>query len=317
MITGDRPGIAKIKMDHGFKISKPAICNSRGMALVLTLMVLALLTAMVVEFSYGVYINTNALYNWQTSQRLSLVARSGVKLASMAISENDMQYPYTYPGILEISHENPFEDFEGMISSRIEDENSKFNINSMVYSNGRLNEKAYHSFIRLLNVLGLDPGIADRVVDWIDPDKEPRVPDSENGSKNAHLDSVDEILLIPGIDRRSFDRLLPHITIYGSGLININGAETPVLLSLSDSIDEGMAKRIVQYREIVPFEKAEDILKVAGFETLGQSLMGHITVKGTAFRVISTATEGDIKRMIEGILEITGGSPTVRYWREI
>ena len=53
---------------------KAAGRDNRGMALVLTLLVVAILSGMVVEFAYGVYISTNALHNWQTAQRLSLAA---------------------------------------------------------------------------------------------------------------------------------------------------------------------------------------------------------------------------------------------------
>lgn len=292
------------------------------MAIVLILMVLAIIIAMVAEFSYGVYTSTNALYNWQTSQRLSLVAKSVVKLASKTITENTSSY--TYPGFLVISYKNPSEDFNGTVSLRIEDENSKFNVNSLIYKNGLLNAEAYNSFVRLLKVLGLNPHIADRIVDWIDPDGEPRLQDSENTSKNALLDSIDEMLVIPGIERASYEKLSPYVTIYSKlygttiygSEININGAETPVLMSLSDSIDKEMAERIVKYRESLPFEKVQDIKKVAGFETIMSSLMGRITVKGTAFRVISTATEGNIKRVIESVLDLSDGNPVVKYWKE-
>jgi len=127
---------------------------------------------------------------------------------------------------------------------------------------------------------------------------------------------VDELLIIPGIDQTTFDKLQPYITIYGSGLININGAEIPVLVSLGEAISGEIAERIIHYREITPFENPGDILKVAGFETIGQALMGQITVKGTAFRVTTTATEGDIRRRIESLLEMTGSRPTIKYWKE-
>ena len=52
--------------------------NQQGVALVVVLLALVLLTAMVVEFSYGVYTGTNDLYNWRDSQRLSVMAKSGV-----------------------------------------------------------------------------------------------------------------------------------------------------------------------------------------------------------------------------------------------
>ena len=47
-----------------------------------TLLALVLITAMVVEFSYGVYTGTNNLYNWRDSQRLSIMAKSGINVIS-------------------------------------------------------------------------------------------------------------------------------------------------------------------------------------------------------------------------------------------
>ncbi|MDH5202828.1 MAG: type II secretion system minor pseudopilin GspK [Nitrospirota bacterium] len=295
------------------------ITNNKGMALVLTLLVLALITALVVEFSYAVYTNTNALYNWKTSQRLSFVAKSGVQLASKTILEEVMQHPsYTYPGSLNIPIESPFEDFKGTVLLRIEDENSKFNINSIVYSNGALNDEAYHSFVRLLRALGIESGIADRIVDWIDPDKEPRLSDSEKASKNLYLDSIDELLLIPGIDNTIYEKIATYVTIYGDGLININGAEIPVLMSLSDSINKNMAERIVAYRKISPFQSGAYIQSVAGITyTIYNDFGVRITAKGTHFRIISTVTEEGIKKVIESVLVISGTSTTVKYWREM
>ncbi|HEX8947690.1 MAG TPA: type II secretion system minor pseudopilin GspK [Dissulfurispiraceae bacterium] len=291
--------------------------NSEGMALVLVLLVVAILTAVVVEFSYGVYINTNALYNWQTSQKLSLSARSALKLASEVISENLDRYSYTHPDLLKDYNDKVFADSQGSVSVRVDDEGGRFNLNTLIFPNGTLNTDAYDSFSRLLKALKLDPVIADRVADWIDPDPEPRAGDSEVNAKNSPLDSVDELLLIKGIDRASYERLLPYVTIYGSGLININCAEVPVLMSLSDSIDNEMAQRIVSYRANNPFERADNILKVAGFETIGQSLMGRISVKSSVFRILATARSGDIRRTIESVLEMSYGSPFVRYWREL
>ncbi|MBM4137462.1 MAG: general secretion pathway protein GspK, partial [Nitrospira sp.] len=282
------------------RIPQSAIRNSEGIALVLTLMVLAIITAMVVEFAYGVYTSTNALYNWQILQKLSLVSKSVVKIASKTLAENTRIRDYTYPGFLVLSYENPVEDFHGTVILRIEDENSKFNVNSLVYQNDQLNESAYNSFVRLLKALGLPQHIADRIVDWIDPNKAPRLSDSEKVSKNAFLDSVDEIQLIPGIGGENYKKLLPYVTIYGNGLININGAEIPVLMSLHDSITKEMAERVVRYRETTPFEVKGNITRVTGFESIGLSL--PITAKGTAFRIISTATEGNIKRVIESVL---------------
>jgi general secretion pathway protein K len=295
--------------------------DNRGMALVLTLLVVAILTAMVVEFAYGVYISTNALHNWQAAQQLSLAAKSATRLGARLITENASLYPYTYPGHMEITQKIPFDEIDGTISLRIEDENSKFNLNTLVYQNRILNTNAYASLLRMLKALDLKKDIADRIIDWIDPDTEPRLHDSENSAKNGYLDSIEELLLIPGIDRESYEKLLPCITIYGAAQdgtskININGAAVPVLMSLSDSISKDMAESIIRYRDSTPFEKEDDILKVSGFDNIGTPLLGYIAVKAKAFHVLATAQTGNIKRVIESVIDISGSSRAVRYWKE-
>lgn len=287
--------------------------SDKGVALILTLVVVAILTAMVTEFTYSVYMDTNYLENWETSRRLSLAAKSGASIAGKLISENTSMQSFTYPGVLNLPFENLFEGSDEKIFLSIEDENSKFNINTLVYPNNILNADAFDSFKRLLRHLALDEHTADMVVDWIDRDGEPRLKGSEEGAKNAPLDSPDEMLLIAGIKPETYDKLRPYITVWGSGLININGADMPVLATLSDSIDEEMAKRVVEFRKITPFENESKLTRVAGFETLGISLLGRITVKATAFRIISDASLDKIKRTLECVLTPSG---EIRYWKE-
>lgn len=285
------------------------------MALVLTLMVVAIITAMVVEFAYGVYTNTNALNNWQTSQKLSLHAKSGTTLASRLISEYKSQSPKAYPGFFEISQKIPSDDFEGTISIRIEDENAKFNLKRLNPSTAISVKESYDSFIRLLEALNLDKDIADRITDWIDSNSDPRLQDSENVSKNADLDSIDELLLIPGIDRDSYEKLLPYVTIYGNNLININSADIPALMSLSSSITKEIAERIVNYRENTSFIQLNDIFNVSGIG-IGVISSSCCDVSGSVFRVISTAESHGIKRIAESIIE-SSGSNVIKYWKEM
>ncbi|MDA8242196.1 MAG: type II secretion system minor pseudopilin GspK [Nitrospiraceae bacterium] len=291
--------------------------EQRGMALVLTLMIVALITAMVVEFAYGVYVNTNALHNWQTSQELSVTARSATKLASRLIAAS-LQDAYT-KGVFEIGQKIPFEDLDGTITLRIEDENAKFNLNVLGHTGfyrGAQDIDANARFVRLLKELQLNPEIADRIADWIDSDSEPRLGDSENGAKNADLDSVDELLLIPGIDMETYEKFRPYVTIYTDrdSRINVNGADVPVLMSLSDSIDRDLAQRIVSYRNSEPFQQISDIKNVLGMDDKKYtSLQGLITTKGSSFHVIATAESGGVKRIVESVL---AGS-SVLYWKEM
>jgi general secretion pathway protein K len=291
--------------------------NSDGVALIITLFILAIITTLVVEFAYGVYVSTNALYNWQSSQRLSFVAKSAVRFASWIISENDIQLAYTYPGAIDIVRKKPVESFNGDLAIRIENENIKFNLNTLVFANGTVNQQSYDALVRMLKAINLDPAIADRIIDWTGPGSGQGISGPGVKLKHAPFDSIDELLSVPGISRETYDKLVPYVTIYGSGVININGAEVPVLMSLSDAVDRDMAERVVQYRGNIPFQDVSDIVKVAGFETIGASLMGRITVKGNMFRVVATATDGGIRKIVESVLEVSGGNPVVIYWKEL
>jgi len=289
------------------------------MALVITLLVLALLTAMVVEFSYGVYTGTNNLYNWRDAQRLSLMAKSGVNVSTRFLAGvlNESTSKPTR-NFVEMPVENPFEDFQGAITVRIEDENAKFNINTIVNEDkNTLNTEAYDSFLRLLTILSLDEKIADKVVDWIDKNTETRsgLADSEVEVKNAPLSSVDELLSIHGINQEDYNKLLPYVTVYGGGLININSAEKVVLRSLSKEINEEIAQGIVDYRNIKPFDYISDLQNVSGIslEVYGP-ISTRIDVQSKHFSIRSAASSGGVKRIIE--TEWNSKGNTIEYWKE-
>jgi len=296
--------------------------SEKGMAVVLTLLIMAMITAMVVEFVYGVYTTNAGLYNWREAQKLSLAAKSGISLTTKIISENLNRYSYTYPGSVEMPVENILKGFSGKVVIRVVDENGKFNLNSLIWPNGTTNETAFNSFIRLLKNLNLDENIAYRVADWIDRDLEPRRRDSEEGAKNDYLDSVDELLLVKGIDSQAYDKLSPLVTVYGieqvyNNLININTASRAVIMSLDDNITEALAERVINYRALEPFNGVSDLVRVAGFEgPLGQSLMNKITVKASNFRITSVAEEDRIKRVIECVIVVKGDAFLIGYWQE-
>ncbi len=296
--------------------------GEKGFILILVLVILAFMMALVFEFSYGVHATTSNLKNWTESQRLSLVASSGIRLASLAIKEQSRLYRYTYPEKVEMPLGNIIEGFNGKVFISIEDEGGKINLNALIMRNKRLNLDVYNSLKRLLVILNLHENIADRIVDWIDEDNEPRVRGSEDYAKNGPLDSLDEILLIRGIDRGTFDRLKPHVTVHGLRdrmNININTASIPVIMSLSDSITEEIARSIARQRKIKPFEGLDDPDLTAILGNLKTQLMGRINVKSTFFHVTSVAEEDHIKRVIELVLEMraaTGTDTVVLYWKE-
>lgn len=294
--------------------------NECGMALVITLLVLVLLTAMVVEFSYGVYTGTNNLYNWRDAQRLSLMAKSGVNVTARMLKDAANTREYKTKNHIEMPVENPFEDFQGDINVMVEDETAKFNLNALVREGGDrdVNMGAYHALKRLLSVLKLDEEIADRIIDWIDENSAVIISGGESGAKNTFLDSTEELLLIHGITKQDYDALVPYITVCGSKgvlYVNINRADIPVIRSLSGLITEQDAENIINYRNSTPFtgEGINGQLQgiVSGFATEPGVFL---TAEGQYFSIVSTAVSGGVKRIIETVWNSNGN--TVEYWKE-
>jgi general secretion pathway protein K len=296
--------------------------SEKGMVLVLTLAILVLLTAMVTEFSYGVYIATSALSNWRDSQRLSFIARSGITLAVKTISDIPDEELFRFPGRVEIPVEKSVEGFHGGLLIEVEDENGKFNLNSI------RSMRAYDSFKRLLKNLELNEIIADRVIDWIDTDNIPNKGflDSEEGAKNYFFDSTDELLCLKGIDSKTYEKLLPYVTIYGikttdDPRININTAPVPVIMSLDQRITKELAGRVVEYRKINPFKVPDELTRV-GFDSDLMKNIFTMIVTDTArvgafnFHIRSVSEENKIKRVIESVVEKRGHMVIVKYWKE-
>ena len=297
-----------------------------GMALAMVLMVMAILTAMVVEFAYGVHLKTGMLDNWYSLQRLSLAANSGVSVASKVIIEikknnsdnnknNDMDISLTLP---------PYQFFEEpmTVALDIQDEYARFNVNKLVTKNGFLNnydyEYMYEAFLRMLDFLELDAEVADRIADWIDRDEMSRVAGSEMQSRNAPLSSIEEVSQIPGIDAATYAKLKPYITVYGNensniGKININLAELPVLMAISALMDEDMAGLIIKNRKKERFREMGELNRAVPGYPHGEGNL-KILYYGDRFRVLSIAqdTEG-LVRTVECVLDPNG---IVVYWRE-
>ena len=295
-----------------------SIFNQKGSAIIITVLIVTILVALVVEFAYEVYIDTAALSNWTNAQKASLIAKSGQTLRFKYIDmiKNDkILSEFEFPVERDLGPNT-------QLTIKIEDENAKFNINSIIFEkNGKTNERNLECLKRLFKYLNINPRLVLTIADWIDPNNEPRegLSDSEVNVKNTYLLTVDELTLIPGVDKNIYDKLIPFVTVHGNSLININTAKLPLLLSLHEDMSEPLAQRIINYRETTPFENPADIVKVQGMQTIGQTLQCDlkwgciITTKNSSFKIVSKATVNEITRVIESVVD---RSKNIQFWRE-
>lgn len=287
------------------------ISDCNGSALIITLLLVAVLVALVTNFVYEVYMDSSALSNWSNAQRASYIARSGQNISAGYLKEISKE-SYTNKRSAVIPFDRPLGADTTLIVT-VEDESAKFNLNSIIYPNGTTNEKALGSLKKLLEYLNINPDLSLVVADWIDPDSEPRLPDAENNAKNNFLWSAEELKFIKGFDDTAWNALKPYVTVYGDSLININTAELPVLVSLHSDMTEEVARRIIDYRESTPFENKNFIVRVTGLEAMGMLFIDRITVKASYVRIVSRASVNDITRSIESVVST---SMKIQYWRE-
>ncbi|MEW6715256.1 MAG: hypothetical protein AB1306_09235 [Nitrospirota bacterium] len=275
--------------------AKSSVCNQRGAALLITLLIVSILTGLAVDFAYEVYIGTSSLSNWSNAQKASLVAKSGQTLASNLLKEIKDIPPTSQSEVL-LPIEKSFGE-NTILTVKLEDEEAKLNINSIFFpESGRKGDVGFAALQKLFEYLNINSEIVQNIADWIGTEKK------------ASLWSVEELKFIKGIDKETFDKISPFLTVYGDKLsfkININTAKLPVLLSLG--ILESDAKNIIYLRESAPFENKNNIPGV------GMTIQNKITIQSSYFRVTATATVNEITRVIESV---TDTSMNIHYWRE-
>ncbi len=284
-----------------------------GSVLVLVLLLLVFLVTVVAEFAYDIFISTFSLQNWYDGVRLRELADSGVEVAKEMINEERSRRTYTYPESMTLPVTVP--GVGDTLVIQIIDEQSRFNINSLVFPNGNDNHKAISQFRRLLSLLDLDEAIADRLADWLDPDSLPRPGGDEDGAGNRKMFTLEELNNLKGVDQEVYRKLSAHVTVYGDigGRININTADPLNLMALSESIDRTLADRLVRYREETPLKSVSSLSDVPGFLDLMTPLAGRYVVKSGVFGIMATATAGRVRREVREVIDLNAGGKVLYY----
>lgn len=144
---------------------------------------------------------------------------------------------------------------EGQLSGRLFDLNGRLNLNTVVRSDGQVDEVVFARLRRLLTVLNLNPVLADAIADWVDEDATPRRDGAEDNvylrrspayrAANQPMRHVSELRLVAGVDQGVYDRLLPFVTALPLGThLNVNTAPDEVLMSLDDAFSRSLAESL-------------------------------------------------------------------------
>lgn len=305
--------------------------SQTGTVLIVVLLAMALLTAMIVEFAYGIYVSTSAVHNWVDLKKASVLAESGVSFAVAFYKTELSRLDQFFPTEMSYPVPEPFPGEEGSLMYMVEDETGKLNVNKII---NRQNETtfAYESLQRLCLHLEVPQEAVDIIRDWIDPDDTQEIRGAEEGAKNSRLWSLAELYELPMLEREWVDTLLPYLTIHGDkndvdGKINLNAASRPVLISLFQNTQaEQYADEIISWREKYggitdPASTKPTTNSSANANRLFERIPNHgfdrnlYLVKGTHFKLTCIGEIGEIKRTIEAVINVAGGYE-IESWRE-
>ncbi|SPL71450.1 type II secretion system minor pseudopilin GspK [Acinetobacter stercoris] len=260
--------------------------QQKGIALLTILIMVALATIIAATIAKRQQnTNENTAYLMRQNQSL-LYAKS----AEAFFSELLMQDTKTAGQVdhLQETWAHPMPPFSvdgGTISGQLTDESGKFNLNSLVKSDGKPNEVARVYFEKLLVKVGLPAELSQAVIDWQDPDDETvgsmgAESSYYQGLKNPYLApntkfrSVEELKQVRGFEAGKYNQIEAFVTASPdmNAKININTAPAVVLASIDSSLDVNAVNSLIQDKisRMEYFKNIDDMLNLAPFNGLGE-----------------------------------------------
>lgn len=305
--------------------------GERGFALVLTLVVTALMVAVLAELIHQVYVDISLSRNYRDGQQASLLAESGVvcgiKLLQFSLQgKNYTSLSDTWAAPIKLDDET------GTIEILVTDESGRLNLNSLVQPNGEADQFILASLQRLGKRLLLPEELWSALADWQDADDQPRSNGAESTyyqslkrpykPRNGKLATMPELSLVKGFKPEYLAKLAPFVTLYADqagapvSQVNINTASKEVLTALDAGIDDRMAERIMEERRLKPFQNPGELSRVSGAEAISQQLTGKVSVKGNLFRIVSIVRVKEARRKVEAVVRLSGSEVETLAWQE-
>lgn len=331
-------------MSRGEKTRSP---NQRGIALLLTLLIVTLLTIVVMEFTYSTEVEAHLTRNALSAVQARYLARAGVALAELALqidATEKAKNPPERPNVETLADPwaqpyppQPFGDGVGEAGFVIEDLAARFNVNSLALAPGK-NPVEFESrkmlFQGVLAAVGLDVNLLFPLLDWLDADDE--VTGKSGAEKeyylalpspylprNGRLLRLEELSLVRGFSDltrpewaalRSMLTVLPNTELQ----ININTAPELLLTAIFTAVDNPAAgKAIVNQREQHPIMSLEELKQVPGWAQAPPQVQKIFNSLHTQYFLIhAVGIAGDVTRGLAVSERRSGARLDILDWRE-
>jgi general secretion pathway protein K len=215
-----------------------------------------------------------------------------------------------------------------VVSGAIVDLQSRFNLNNLV-KDGRRSDRDVEILARLLESLGLDPGLAQAVLDWVDADSDLA---GSSGAEDAYylalarphraanrpMAQVEELYLVRGFDARAVAKLRPFVAaIPGRSAVNANTAAPEVLAAILPELSREEVRALAESRRAAPFKDRAD-LKTRAKKGASAAFDADLDVKSGYFLVQVGVAQDDVQVASEALVARApaGATPaTAIIWR--
>ena len=309
--------------------------DERGIALLLTLLVLTLLVALILEFDAEARREYRDAAAFRDNFKATVLARAAVQAARGVLQQDFVKDKQTgeffdAPTDLWALPITNYAIGDGLLTAQIEDEQGKLNLNDLVAGGDpNAKNKKVLRVKRLFELLQINPDLVDAIVDWVDQDEKPEPAGAESlyyqtlhpsyRAANLPLQTLLELRLIKGMTPEIIEKLSKLVTVYpseGQSKVNLNTADPLVIQALDSDITQGMAAEIVQAR---PFKTIVELDRVSSFEDIGKKLRPEnlYDIKSNLFLARMMVRVNEVTRNATVVLQRdqNTGTGTVLYFR--
>jgi len=138
----------------------------------------------------------------------------------------------------------------GELEGRLEDMQGRFNLNSLLREDGKINEPQVAQLERILEALDLETRWAGFIADWIDADTDPGFPEgAEDGvytgqtppyrPPNMPITRISELLALPEFGLARYQTLAPFVTaLPATATLNVCSAPGIVIDALVEGVQD-------------------------------------------------------------------------------
>ena len=183
----------------------------------------------------------------------------------------------------------PVED--GFVSGALQDESSKFNLNSLVNADGTANPQAKAWFEKLLLRVGLPEKLSEAVIDWQDADDETVGAMGAEASyyqglpqgylaPNSKFHSVEELKLVRGFEGQKYLQIADYVSAAPTldTKVNINTAPAMLLASLDPKLDVNAVQQTLQQRQakLEYFSNINDLWAIEPFTQVNTDVRNEV-----------------------------------------